>query len=363
MRFDADVRAIASDQWSDMNTATGTMKGSNRLDAVIPIMHILRTWAADPAEAMQMGNKSIQYRPIVEVRGAMVICLSALSLSLPAMTAHAAVTFSGWNAGTSASSFSWSTDLYDPTRLGLPDLACVYAGASNTCADSRYPHGTTTPANLPTFSAIAGQQVQTQVQRSIVTSNDMSASMTADVQRAGDIEGQVTHIRFENEVSSLAVFGYGLFTHSDARGLLSFGGIGAQTPLYYYMEWVLDTEATDGGARMSYGLELFGNDPSLRGNNLPTQDLRGSRAGYITGVSALSPQFAFGLSTPAGVATQQTRATGSLDIWLTFSSSPVSSVPAPAPWQMWLGAGLVSALIHRWRRRWVSTAANLAALR
>lgn len=303
-----------------------------------------------------MNKLSIQHMSRPGPRPGLAACVSALALMLPVIPAQATVTFGGWNAQTSASYFNWSTDLFRSDRLGLPDMACVYAGASATCGDSRYPHGSTTPPNLPTFSAIAGQQVQTLVQRSIVTSNDLRASMTADVQGAGDIEGQVTHIHFDNAVSSLASFGYGLFTHSTALGLLSFGGIGAQTPLYYYMEWALDTEATDAGARMSYDLEFFGNDPSLRGSNLPTQDLRGRRAGSVTGRSQLSPQFFFGLDTPAGVATQATRASGTLDIWLTFSSSPIDrlptpdgTVPTPATWQLLLGAGLLGLPLRRWR--------------
>lgn len=288
-------------------------------------------------------------------RTALGLGLTAMLVALPA---GATATFSGWNAGTSASFFDWSTDLYDPRSLGSPpDIACVYSGAGGNCDAPGYPHGSTTPPNLPTFSAIAGQQVQTQVQRSIKISNDLRASMTADVQRAGDIEGQVTHIHFGNAVSSLIKFGYGLFTYSTAAGLLSFGGIGAQTPLYYYMEWALDTEATDAGARMSYDLEFFGDDPSLRGSNLPTQDLRGSRAGSVTGRSQLSPQFLFALHTPAGVATENTSATGTLDIWLTFSSSPIDrlptpdgNVPEPPAWTLTLAAlGLLWRSQHRVR--------------
>jgi hypothetical protein len=303
-----------------------------------------------------MKIKSLRRKPYVLSQPSLAACLSALALSLPAVTAQAAATFVGWYAGLSSSSFGWSTDLYGPNSLGLPDIACVYPDANSTCADPRYPHGTTTPPNLPTFSAIAGQQVQAEVRRSI--GGDMRASMTADVQRAGDIEGEVTHFRFDNAVSSLGP-GYGLFTDSSARGLMSFGGVSTQTPLYYYMEWVLDTEATDGGARMSYDVNFFASDPGLRGNNLPTQDLRGSRAGSVTGGSALSPQFAFGLFSPAGVATAQTRATGSLDIWLTFSSRPVNglptppdgTVPTPATWQLLLAAGLLAVPLRRWRAR------------
>ncbi|MBK9362786.1 MAG: hypothetical protein IPM99_17565 [Rubrivivax sp.] len=67
----------------------------------------------------------------------------------------------------------------------------------------------------------------------------------------------MTHFRFDNAVSSLAQYGYGLFTIGQGRGLLQFGGIGPQTELYYHMEWELQASATDGGARMDYDLEFL----------------------------------------------------------------------------------------------------------
>lgn len=278
------------------------------------------------------------------------------ALGLPALPAAAAVVFQGWNAGVSATRFDWSSDLFDARLLGLPDIACVYAQVTATCADSRYPHGSTTPPGLPAFSLIAGQTVSTRAERSI--GGPMRAAMTAELQAAGDIEGGVTHFRFDNAVPSLARFGYGLFTLGQGLGRLEFGGIGPQTALYYFMEWELQASATDGGARMDYGLEISGADATLRGNGLPLQALSGSRAGSVTGVSVLSPQFLFGLHTPAGVGTPQTLATGSLDIWLTFSTQPIfdlpndggggggGTVPEPAPWAL-LGAAAAAAVTRR----------------
>jgi hypothetical protein len=80
----------------------------------------------------------------------------AIAGALTALPAAAAVTFSGWNAGVSASSFGWSTDLFAQQWYGPPDIACVYAGANSTCANPSYPHGTTTPANLSVGTPIAG---------------------------------------------------------------------------------------------------------------------------------------------------------------------------------------------------------------
>lgn len=269
--------------------------------------------------------------------------LLALPMAVAASGADAAVVFNGWNAGSaSGSSFDWSSDLFGP--LGLQDAACVYPTASATCSDPRRPHGTTTPPDLVPLSLIAGQQVRTRVARDI--GGPMLASMTADMQAAGDIEDRVTHVRFDHAVSWLS--GYGLFTRSDARNLLGFGGVGAGTPLYYYMQWRIDAEALGAGARMDYSVEINGNDPSLRGAGLAPADLSGSRAGMFTG-GILAPQFSFALSTPAGAA--RSSASGALDIWMTFSSQPVFGLPGTAPGvpepgtlPLLLAAGLLAAV-------------------
>ncbi len=257
---------------------------------------------------------------------------------------EAGVVFNGWNAGVSSARFNWSSDLFNSALLGLPDQACVYPGVSLECSDPRRPHGTTTPGGLPAFSLIAGQQVHTGVSRWIA--GPMAASMTADVQQAGDIEGRITHFRFENAVSTLSPYGYGLFSHADAYGSqLVFGGIGASTPLYYYMEWILDADATGAGPLMDYSVEINGSDPAFRASGVAPQDFSGSYAGSVTGVSALSPLFHFNLASPAGTSH---RANGSLDIWMTFSAFPIfdlprddQAVPEPGTLSLLLGAGLL----------------------
>jgi PEP-CTERM motif len=278
---------------------------------------------------------------------ASLLCVLALAGSWP--NALAAVVFNGWNAGHSSSSFGWSSDLFGANALGLPDIACVYPGVSAICSDPRYPHGTTTPPNLAPFSLIKGQQVQTRVSRPW----PMLASMTADVQAAGDIEDQVTHLRFDHAVAWLS--GYGLFTQSDARNLLVFGGVGANTALYYYVEWAIDADDAAPGALMNYSVEINGSNPAQRGSGLRPQDLRGSYAGSTLGASVLSPQFSFSLYTPAGA--PRTTAAASLDIWMTFSSEPVFSLPAPGgsvpePGTLpLLLAGALCAAVGAWRRR------------
>lgn len=305
---------------------------------------------------MNDESKRVARHPGWRVAGTTLLLAA---LGLPALPAAAAVVFQGWNAGVSATRFDWSSDLFNPQLLGLPDIACVYSQATATCADSRYPHGVTTPPGLPAFSLIAGQTVSARAETSI--GGPMRAALTAELQAAGDIEGGVTHFRFDNAVSSLAQYGYGLFTIGQGLGLLQFGGIGPQTELYYHMEWELQASATDGGARMDYDLEFLGADATLRGSGLPLQALSGSRTGKVTGVSALSPQFLFGLHTPAGVGTPQTRATGSLDIWLTFSTQPIfdlpddggpggGTVPEPAPWVL-MGAAALAAGTSRRRKQ------------
>jgi hypothetical protein len=275
--------------------------------------------------------------------------------ALAALPAGAAVTFNGWNAGTSASSFGWSSDLFGSNSLGLPDIACVYAGASATCADPRYPHGTTTPGNLAAFTPIAGQQVKTMIQRPILTGNvDMRASMTADVQRLGDIEGQVTHIRFENAVPSFSPFIYGLFTNDTVGGSFLFGGVGAATTLYYYYEWDLDADATGAGFGVGYGVGLDGTQAGA--TNLGAQGLArsGSRGGSVVGRSTLDPRLSLDLFSPSLATAARTHGTASLDFWITFSTQPINglpnpgggSVPEPPAWTLALAAlGLL------WRSR------------
>lgn len=294
------------------------------------------------------GAPSARRRARSWARAVRSAVLLALPLAVAASGVEAAAVFNGWNAGSaSGSSFDWSSDLFG--SLGLQDTACVYPTASATCSDTRRPHGTTTPPDLVPFSLIAGQQVQTRVARSI--GGPMLASMTADVQAAGDIEGRVTHMRFDQAVSWLS--GYGLFTQSDARNLFVFGGVAADTALYYYMEWRIDAEALGAGARMDYSVEINGNDPSLRGAGLVPADLSGSRAGMFTG-GILAPQFSFALDTPAGAA--RSSASGALDIWVTFSSQPVfdlpgagPGVPEPGTLSLLLAGGMLTAV--RARRR------------
>lgn len=263
----------------------------------------------------------------------------AVVAALWAPAVPAAVVFNGWNAGGSSTGFGWSSDLFDPRLLGLPDVACVYAGASATCADPRYPHGSTTPPELPTFSPIAGLQVQTRVARA----GPMLAQMTAAIQAAGDIEGQVSHFRFDNAIPSLAQYGYGLFSSDIAVGSFLFGGVGASR-LYYYYEWEMTGDATDDGAVLSYSLQLEGS-PTTSGRNLTARGLSrsGSQAGSVSGQSTVSPSLFFSLDSPAGVATPQTRGTGMLDVWITFSSEPIlalprddGTVPEPATWALLL---------------------------
>ena len=282
-----------------------------------------------------------------------VACWLAFAGALAAAPASAVVTFSGWNASTSASSFGWSSDLFDARLLGLPDIACVYAGASATCADPRYPHGTTTPPNLPTFSAIAGQQVQTRIQRSIVTGNDMRASMTADVQSLGDIEGQVTHFRFENAVPSFSPFNYGLFTNNTVGGSFLFGGVAPATTLYYYYEWALDADATGTGFRVGYGVGADGVQESAF--NLGAQGLArsGSLAGSVVGRSTLNPRLSLDLFSPSLSTVAGTNSTASLDFWITFSTEPIFGLPDPegsVPEPPTFALALV-ALGLLWRRR------------
>lgn len=275
-------------------------------------------------------------------RAALGLAFTAVLTALPAA---AAVTFSGWNAGVSSSSFGWSTDLYDPRLLGLPDIACVYPGASAICADPRYPHGTTTPGNLAPFTPIAGQQVQTHISR--VVGGPMMASMTAALQAAGDIEGQVTHFRFENAVSSLSPYGYGLFTFDSADGSLLFGGVGAGTTLYYHYEWELDADATGSGYQVGYSVGVGGAQSGE--SNLGAQGLArsGSRSGSVVGQSSLGPALALSLVSPAAATATGTTSTAKLDFWITFSTRPVfdlpnpgggGSVPEPPAWTLTLAA-------------------------
>lgn len=247
--------------------------------------------------------------------------------ALALQPAAAAVVFNGWNAGYSDSRFAWSTDLYGPGLLGLPDIACVYPGASAICADTRYPHGTTTPGNLAPFTPIAGQQVQTQISR--VVGGPMMASMTADLQAAGDIEGQVTHFRFENAVSSLSPYGYGLFTFDTADGSFLFGGVGAGTTLYYHYEWELDADATGSGFQVGYGVGVGGAQSGA--SNLGAQGLArsGSRSGSVVGQSSLGPALALSLVSPAAATATGTTSTAKLDFWITFSAQPVFGLPNP----------------------------------
>lgn len=268
----------------------------------------------------------------------LMLCLVGISPRV-----EAGVVFNGWNAGVSSARFNWSSDLFNPVLLGLPDQACVYPNATLECSRPGQPHGTTTPGDLPPYSLIAGQQVQTRVSRSI--GGPMLASLTADVQQAGDIEGQITHFRFENAVSTLSPYGYGLFSYADALSLFFFGGIGASTSLYYYLEWMLDADATGPGPLMDYSVEINGRNPAFRASGITPQDLSGSYAGSVTGVSALSPMFHLYLASPAGTSH---RANATLDIWMTFSASPIfdlprddHAVPEPGTLSLLLGAGLL----------------------
>jgi hypothetical protein len=171
--------------------------------------------------------------------------------------------------------------------------------------------------------------VQTRIQRSIVTGNDMRASITADVQSLGDIEGQVTHFRFENAVPSFYPFIYVLFTNDTVGGSFLFGGVGAATTLYYYYEWDLDADATGTGFGVSYGVGVDGTQASAF--NLGAQGLArlGSRAGSVVGSSTLDPRLSLDLFSPSLSTGPGTTSTASLDFWITFSSQPINGLPKP----------------------------------
>ena len=247
---------------------------------------------------------------------------AGLILNTPAVLSAPA--FNGWNAGIASGSwFDWSSDLFNPLILGLPDRACVYPTATLDCSDPRRPHGTTTPSDLAPFTLIAGQQVETNISRTI--NGPMSSTMTMDVQSAGGVEGNISHVRIDLSVGQLNAFGYGLFSYGSVGNLLSFSGVSSSAPLYYYTEWTIDALLA-GDARMSYDIRL-GAD-GVTASDVAAGDLSGNFSGSVTG-NSLSPSFFLGLATPAAAGLPGTSAV--LDIWMTFSSEPVTKLPGDDP--------------------------------
>jgi hypothetical protein len=184
--------------------------------------------------------------------------------------------------------------------------------------------------------------------------NGMLASITADVQAAGDIEGGVTHFRLDNAVSSLSPFNYGLFTYNYVDGSFLFGGVGAATALYYYYEWELEADATGLGFGVAYGIGADGIQVSDTESDARGLVRSGNRSGSVVGQSMLLPRLSLDLFSPALATFAGTQGDASMDFWITFSTQPINglpkpgggSVPEPPAWALAL-----TALSLLWRSR------------
>ena len=241
--------------------------------------------------------------------------------------AHAGINSDGaWLRGGSGT--DWSSSLGPDYNYPIvPELGEPQVGPGNTSPQR------------PAFYFFHGESLDNS---SYYSSPDyLGSAQRVEIADSGNVEGKVHHWRADTTIPEVGGNGLGAHSNVNTNFVFDGGTPGTPTSVYYTMDWRIETDMLPlQGQSMALHADVgsFGNAVDVSG--LP-QNLSGHRSGFFvlgncnggtsfSGAGCNTSQFEFSLFNGAGSSAPGGHA--SVDVWFSFSASPIDILPAvPEP--------------------------------